>query len=143
MHEDPLGEYVLDERPSFCPHLLELLGGIDQEVEPGPDVVDGDEVEIPFQEWTGCVSDDDYVEVAPLISIPSRGRAEDDRLLRLRQVGRQAPLQRVKIPDDGHAHERILPRGVPGAAQSRYVAARCRGSAVESAPNLAEVKIQG
>src|SRR5256886_12912483 len=22
MHEDPLGEYVLDERPSFCPHLL-------------------------------------------------------------------------------------------------------------------------
>src|SRR5439155_16868589 len=108
--------------------LLELLGGIDQEVEPGPDVVDGDEVEIPFQEWTGCVSDDDYVEVAPLISITSRGRAEHDRLLRLRQVGRQAPLQRVKIPDDGHAHERILPRGVPGAAQSRYVAARCRGS---------------
>src|SRR5206468_3484108 len=67
-------------------------------------------------------------EVAPLISITSRGRAEHDRLLRLRQVGRQAPLQRVKVPDDGHAHERILPRGVPGAAQSRYVAARCRGS---------------
>ena len=41
---------MLDERASFWPHLLELRGGVDQEVEPGPDIVAGDEVEIPFQE---------------------------------------------------------------------------------------------
>ena len=31
MHKYPFGEHVLDERASFCPHLLELRGGIDQE----------------------------------------------------------------------------------------------------------------
>src|SRR6058998_2914235 len=113
MHEDPLGEYVLDERPSFCPHLLELLGGIDQEVEPGPDVVDGDEVDIPFEEWTGCVSDDDQVEVAPLVSIASRNGPEHDRLPRLCQVGRQTPPQRVEVPDDERAHHANSTRGVP------------------------------
>src|SRR5712691_3771763 len=113
MHRYPFGEHVLDERASFCPHLLELRGGIDQEVEPGPDVVDGDEVEIPFQEGAGCLSHDDQVEVAPLVSIASRNGAEHERLPRLWQVGRQAPLQRVEVPDDDRAHDANSTRGVP------------------------------
>src|SRR5213593_1407414 len=119
MYKYPFGEHVLDERASFCPHLLELLGGIDQEVEPGPDVVDGDEVEIPFEERTGCVSDDDQVEVAPLVSVASRGGAEHDRLpcrvkwgARLRFSESRSRMMTVLMT-------RILPEESPITARSR------------------------
>jgi hypothetical protein len=80
-------------------HLRELVRRVDEEIEARPYLVDALEVPVVIEEGPGRVRDDHEVEVAPLVGVTARDRAEDDGPARSLEVRGQALLESLEVLD--------------------------------------------
>src|SRR6266545_7836842 len=105
IQDDPFLERLPDQRVVLSRHPSELLGRVDEQVEPRPDIVEAGKVLEAFEERPGRIRHYQQIEVAPGISLSAGHRAKGDDGSCSLDVGGDTPPEVVEIGEQEPRHD--------------------------------------